>query len=324
MLPPASYRFSLVRIAQFNDFIHRCMQPFHEIPGLPHKTIVRLKSTVASNLVRLPEGIENVIQQEVNQELRRSPASFRAALNMELKRRFGPNSLAIPISARLEEISDGDFRFETDLSSKLNVSHEDLHLLGQAAGFAVGCLTQRLSEMRVHSALTGFSEVDAELAESKFGYVAGAIAPRSQERRFQRVVQLSGPPDLRLEWGERVISVDKLLKVRESDECRVFRDWLRSTDEMNDREVQEMLSNLRAKLGLRASSTTGKVVRFLASTAAGLIGVLPGAVAGAIDSFIVEKLFPRNGIVMFINNQFPSIFKHPEDRKDPGLGITEP
>jgi len=76
---------------------------------------------------------------------------------------------------------------------------------------------------------------------------------------------------------------------------------------MNDREVQEMLSNLRAKLGLRASSTTGKVVRFLASTAAGLIGVLPGAVAGAIDSFIVEKLFPRNGIVMFINNQFPSI-----------------
>lgn len=321
VLPSGSYRFSVVRIAEFNKFIHRCMEPFHQIAGLPHKSIVRLKSTVASNLVRLPEGVQNLIQQEINQELRRSPALFRVAVDMEVKRRFGSDSLEIPISARLEEISNGDFRFETDLSSKLNISHEDVHVLGQAAGFGIGCLTQRLSEMRIHSALTGFSEVDTALAESKFGYVANAIAPRSQERRFERVVQLSGFPDIRLEWGERVINVDKLLKVRESDECRVFRDWLRSSDEVSDGDLQAMISNLRAKLGLRATSTSGKVIRFMASTGAGLLGALPGAIAGVIDSFIVEKLFPTKGISTFINDQYPSIFEYPGDRNGPGLGI---
>ena len=66
-------------------------------------------------------------------------------------------------------------------------------------------------------------------------------------------MRLSGFPDVRL-----VISADKLLQVRESDECRVFRDWLRSTDELTDEDVKELVSNLRAKLGILASSASGR------------------------------------------------------------------
>jgi hypothetical protein len=313
MLPSGSYAFSTVRIGEFGNFIHRCMQPFHEIAGLTHKDILRLKRTVASNLIRLPDGVQDLIHQEIGRELRSNPALFRAALDLEVKRRFGPDAPTVPIDVRLEEIAEGDFRLETNLCSALNISSEDVHIIGQSAGFAVGVLTQRLAEMRAHSALTGFSEADIELAEKKFSFVAQALTPRFQEQRFQRVVRLSGFPDVRLDWGERVINVDRLLKVRESDECRAFRDWLRSTDGMTDKQVEEIVGGLRARLGTVAGSTSGRVVRFLASVGIGLLGVIPGALAGAIDAFIVERLFPKSGIVTFISGQFPSIFEYPPD-----------
>ena len=281
--------------------------------GLPHKSILRLKSTIAANLVRIPQGLENVIQQETYQELRTNPTLFRAALDVELKRKFGGAALEIPISARLEEIRDGAFRFETDIVSKLNVSSEDLHKIGRAAGFAVSCLTQRLAEMRAHSALTGFLDLDTELVEKKLSLAGSAIDPQLEERRFQRVVRLSGFPDIRPEWGERVINVDQLLKVRESDECRAFRTWLRSTDAMRDKEIVELVSSLRARLGNIATSRSGKIVRFLVTKAVGLTGIVPGAIAGIVNSFIVEKILPKNGIVTFISDQFPSIFEYPKE-----------
>ena len=244
---------------------------------MPHKSIIRLKKTVASNLVRLPPGIENELQQEVMRELTKNPALFRAAFDIELKRRFGPSALTVPVRADLEEIETGDYRFETDIGEKFNVSLDNVHSLGQ--------VMQRLAEMRAHSALNGFSQVDTELVEKKFSLLASVVAPRAQERRFERVIRLSGFPDVRLEWGERVNNVDNLLRVRESDECRAFRDWLRSSDELSDSEIAELVTGLRAKLGLMAGSKSGKVVKFLASTALGLLGAIPGALAGLIDSF---------------------------------------
>ena len=313
VLSSRSYRFSVLRIAKFDDFVHRCIQPFHEMAGLPHKTILRLKSTIAENLVRIPEGLENIIQKETNQELRTNPTLFRAAVNLELKRRFGPDVLELPLTPGLYEERSGDFRFETDIGDKLNVSIDNLHNIGQAAGFAVGTLPQRLAEMRGHSALTGFSDVDTELAEKKLGLIAFAFAPQTEEQRFRRVVRLSGFPEIRPEWGERVIDVDKLLKVRESDECRAFRTWLRSTDAMSDKEIVDLISSFRARLGNFASSNPGKMVRFLALTAVGMADAKLGTIAGIVDTFIVEKILPKNGIVAFISDHFPSLFEYPKE-----------
>ena len=310
-LPLGSYAFRIIRIAEFNDFVHRSLQPLHEIEGVPHKSILRLKKTIASNLVRLPTGIENELQQEMMREFTKNPALFRAAVDIELKRKFGSSALTVPVRADLEEIEAGDYRFETDIREKFNTSRDEVHNIGQAAGFAVGVLMQRLTEMRAHSALNGFSQVDTELVDKKFSLLARVVAPEAQERRFKRVISLSGFPDVRLEWGERVINVDKLLKVRESDECRAFRDWLRSTDELSDNEITELVKGLRAKLGLMAGSESGKIVRFLASTSLSLLGTVPGVLSGLIDSFIAEKLFPKKGIIAFVSNQFPSIFEYP-------------
>lgn len=312
LLPPCSYAFRFVQIAEYEDFVHRCLQPLHGMSGIKHKSILRLKRTIASNLIRVPYGLRDQMQAAGNEELRNSPSLFRNAVNLELARRFGPGSVKIPIVLRLEEIAPGDFRFESDVAAKFNASAEDVHSIGMTAGFAVFRLTQRLSEMEAYSALTGFSPEDITLAQAKFNYVASAIDPHSQERRLQRVLELAALPEFRLEWGERVINVDKLLKIRDSDECRAFREWLRSTDHLSDQEVRQQVSNLRNSIGSLANSVPGKILRFLVSSAMGIAGPLNGTVAGIIDTFIIERLFPKRGIVSFISSDYPSLFEYPK------------
>ena len=63
-----------------------------------------------------------------------------------------------------------------------------------------------------------------------------------------------------------------------------------------------------------AASPGGKLVRLAATTGIGLIpvvGPIAGAAAGAIDSFLVEKVLPRSGIVAFLTETYPSLFVSP-------------
>ena len=313
LLPPCCYAFRYVKVAKYEDYIHRCLQPLHTIPGLKHKVILRLKRAIVSSLVRLPAGFFDSIQGEMTEEFRASPSLLRAAFDLELGRRFGTDVANIPIKFRFDEIGPGDFRVESDLSINLNISINEVHNIGMAAGFAVATLVQRLAEMKTFSALTGFSETDVALARSKFEFLARAIIPDVQERRFTRVMQLSGFPDFRLEWNERTVNVHKLLDVRDSDECRVFREWLRSTDILSDKQISDLVAGLRAKLGTMANNLSGKAFRFLASSAIAVYGGLPSLIAGFIDSFIVDKVFPKKGIISFVSRQYPSIFEYPKE-----------
>ena len=313
LLPPCCYAFRYVKVAQYEDYIHRCLQPLHTIPGLKHKAILRLKRAIVSSLVRVPAGFADSIQSEMTEQFRASPSLVRAAFDLELGRRFGTEVANIPIKFRFDEIGLGDFRVESDLAMNLNVSINEVHNIGMAAGFAVATLVQRLAEMKTFSALTGFSETDVALAQAKFNFLARAVIPDMQERRFSRVMQLCGFPDFRLEWNERTVNVHKLLDVRDSDECLVFREWLRSTDTRSDKEIQDVIAGLRAKLGTMANNASGKVFRFLASAVIGKYGVFPSLITGFIDSFIIDRLFPKKGIISFVSRQYPSIFEYPKE-----------
>lgn len=107
------------------------------------------------------------------------------------------------------------------------------------------------------------------------------------------------------------MDVQKLLKTRDSAECRAFREWLSTVEDVTDAEIKEMVSSLRSKMASIAASPGGKLVRLAATTGIGLIpviGPITGAAAGAIDSFLVDKVLPRSGIVAFLTETYPSLF----------------
>ena len=110
------------------------------------------------------------------------------------------------------------------------------------------------------------------------------------------------------------MEVQKLLKIRDSAECREFREWLSSLGDTSDAEIKAMVTSLIRKLASMAASSGGKLVRLAATTGIGLIpviGPIAGATASAIDSFLVEKVLPRSGIVAFLTETYPSLFVSP-------------
>jgi len=104
-----------------------------------------------------------------------------------------------------------------------------------------------------------------------------------------------------------------LLEIRESDECREFRNWLPEIGQASDEEIRDHVRSVRTKLGNTAASTQGKAVRLLATTGIGflpVIGPIAGFVAGSLDTFLLEKLLPKSGPVAFLSKLFPSVFEN--------------
>ena len=83
-------------------------------------------------------------------------------------------------------------------------------------------------------------------------------------------------------------------------------------DGRNGSEIKERIGSLRAKFGNLTQSYTGKLVRLLATTGIGLIpppvGLVAGALAGFLDTFLIERVLPKSGVVAFLSSLYPSIF----------------
>lgn len=124
-------------------------------------------------------------------------------------------------------------------------------------------------------------------------------------------MSITGLPDIEHAAEDGNLSIPRLIEIRESKECHEFRDWLASVDSASDRDIEQQFRSLRARLSVAAHGTTGKTVRWLASTGLGIVpgaGVALGAVAGLLDTFLVEKILPQNGPVTFLSKTYPSVF----------------
>ena len=92
--------------------------------------------------------------------------------------------------------------------------------------------------MKHFEAVTGFQTEDLPYFEDKVGFIAREVNPDAQEGRLDWIVEIAGLPELS-DWvpGAK-IDVKKLLKLRDSDECREFRQWLRGIDFETDEGIK--------------------------------------------------------------------------------------
>lgn len=165
--------------------------------------------------------------------------------------------------------------------------------------------------MKFFSALTGFNREEGQLFAERCGFLASLASPQPLQQTFIRVVEVAGLPMIS-ESNIGSINVPRLMELRQSDECRSFREWLSQVEESDDREISDRVNSLNARLGNVLHATPTKVVRFIATTGIGIllgIGPLLGIAAGALDNFLLEKLFPRNGPIAFLGKMYPSIFE---------------
>ena len=97
-----------------------------------------------------------------------------------------------------------------------------------------------------------------------------------------------------------VVTVDNLLKVRDSSEAREFRDWLTSVGDADEDEIRNQIAGWRVKAGIKAESTVGKVIRLLTTNLPGFlppqVGMPLGLALGVLDTFLLSTAIPRTGV----------------------------
>jgi hypothetical protein len=215
---------------------------------------------------------------------------------------------------KIHKVGEDRYQAETNLLEKTRLSRDDIHNSIKLALLGISGLTQRIGEMKAHVALSGFTEQELPLFRTKFDSLADAMGSQRQEEFLQRVISISGLADIA---PDQRIDMEKLLQIRSEPEALEFRGWLASVDKLSDSEISDRVASLNAKIGLAAQSATGKALRLLVTTLAGLVSLPSGVVLSTLDQFMWDKFFSRSGVAAFVNDLYPSIFKTNEEKRKP-------
>lgn len=313
-LPLSFYSYSVLRVKNQDQKIEQRLEKIAALPNLSGGSGMYLADEIQKNLTPMPDTFTKAVFEGFYADLRNKSEVAKAALEIEL-RRLGikPKRLRV----RLEEIAPEDFHLDTNMTLAYGLSDNTAHKVGDRALMAVADLNVQIALMMTHSALCGLNETDLPLLQGKLSLLGSLIDPGKNGVRFDRVVQLAGLP--RPQLGRDKLDAEKILRIRESDDCRAFRDWLGSTDNLSDADIQEGLVAFSTTLKAALNSSYGRVMRFIVSnglqvaTGASL-GIAAGAIAtvgiNALDAFVLERLAPKDSIISFLGKEYPSIFKN--------------
>jgi hypothetical protein len=237
----------------------------------------------------------------------RSP-TFMAALDLRLGQAGHKLLKRDQISA--ERLGNtGRLKFRID---EVDSWTPDLTKAIRAATVAVAGLEAQFGHMERDNAVGGIKEDSLAIMERKVQTLWQELRPSERVEQFYRVQSIAELPDFE-EWlRDPGLDMKSFLKVRQTAECREFREFLGRSASMNDEELRARTTSLRGKIGSSVKSKFGKTLRLIGTTAAGLVpgvGLVLGSAASAADSFLVEKVFPSTGIISFIGSQYPSIFR---------------
>lgn len=202
--------------------------------------------------------------------------------------------------------------FWIDPSWMKNLAPDKKRNLIQDTLFAAANLCLRKEKMRLHNALVGFREKDLPLLEEDLRFLRALFDADGQIETLQRVLRISGAPDVEEHLTDHFIDVDALIDVRAARETADFRAWLWKSHNASDGEIEERVRGIRNRIGRFLGSTTGKGLRWLAGVGIGAVpglGAIAGATLGAADTFLLEKILPDSGVMTFIGDLYPSIFR---------------
>lgn len=309
-LPLGSYRLTTIGIGDRPAYLHGALQEVHKA-DIPFKAAKRLKAALVPRLLEYPSSAGQAGVVDAGLELRQQHPVIWRAIRAAVRKETGLDPGSDP-EFRVDGLGeDGDFRVVTAMGATLGLPPDQEHRLVERGILEVAGLDQRIHLMDSFGAVSGFQEDEAELFEQKMSFVLSQVNPAIHERRFDRVVTLAGLPGLEaLPPGAR-IDVHRLLRLRESAECREVRAWLREVDSETDQEIIARFGSVRDELAAITQSPLGRLVRFLTATGVGLVplvGPIIGAALSAADTFILDRVLGKPGPAAFIGRHYPSIF----------------
>jgi len=308
-----SFSFAHMSVKK-KQYVSSCLECISSIPDITFKQKKKLKRAIVDQILPIPEnsGLQSITN--FRQDVTSNRPVVKSAIIHQIKKQknltVSNTELKAHFTQGIEE--EDEFDSETNISSLLGLSEDETHQILQSALFGVGMLNRRIENMQCYNALSGFIDDEVPLFEEKLSFLEELVSPNTRAKEFQRVISITGLPDFdHIKNGSSKINIEKFLKVRDSAECRDFREWIASLQSTTDEEIKERTLCLRTKIASAIHSPIGGALRFLATTAFGFAGASEAVNIGvdALDSFLLDKILPKGGIATFIHRMYPSIFE---------------
>ncbi|HEX8123755.1 MAG TPA: hypothetical protein VF549_21065 [Solirubrobacteraceae bacterium] len=310
-LPTGSYAISPVRMTPPSDFVSTQLRRIDNVPGMKAKHAKKLRHLVGTGLVVNPDSALRRAQEQIACDFEAVAPILKVAIAAALARRTRIELDPSAFELRLEPLGGHDWRAETNLADVARVQPQEVHdVVGQ--GLAVAAtLNIRVALMQEFSALSGLQVHDLPIFEEKLASITRELDPEVQRSRYNRVIELTGLPDVSNDPTVRDLDMVELLEITSGAEVRDFREWLRTTDSLTDEQVTEAIRPVRDALGRAVRGRAAKAVRFATTTGIGMAAPPVGLAVGALDAFVLEELLPRPGPTAFLSQLSGSVFQAP-------------
>jgi hypothetical protein len=308
-LPLLSYSFSLIRSSYENDYLVRSVQDVHHALFNVHtrSDLTKLEGAILRAVMPIPEDAGGAAILAFDSELKANSPIFRTALVSRL--RLVPNFIAqqSDVSLTVHPVDDTDYHVETNLES-FGLTKEETHKTVESSLLAAGYLNRRIEDMENYNALSGVVDDELFLFGEKLKLLAASVSPKRREATFDKVLRVGRFPAFEFQPPTKTFDMEKFLKIRDSKECKDFRNWLKQAQFCDDREIYLQVKSLRARLGALLHGRTGKIIRFALTNLAGVTNPVVGWGVGVLDTFVLDKVLPLSGPALFLDKMYGSLF----------------
>ncbi|HEX3679023.1 MAG TPA: hypothetical protein VHU90_04815 [Galbitalea sp.] len=307
-LPAGSYAIHAVWARPPREVLSRQLHKVDAVPGLTSKQAQKLRQLAGACLLPAHEDVLQSAQEQISRDFEANPSGLKVAIALALKREFELELSPSLLELRMEPLGHREWRADTNLPDLTSLTAQQLHdVVGHGLAGAAG-LNVRLALMRGFSALTGFQVNDLPLFEEKMEFVTRQIDPDLQHKRFDRVSEIVGLPDVSGDPSVHDVDVEKLLEITQGSEVHDFRRWLRTSSAMTDEEMASLVHPVRDAVGKAVRGPLAKAVRLATTTGVGLVVPPAGVALSALDTFLVDKVMPHPGPTAFLTRLARSVF----------------
>lgn len=307
-LPSGSYSIHAVWARPPREFLSRQLHKVDAVPGLTSKQAQKVRQLAGACLLPAPDEVLQSAQEQISRDFETSPLGLKVAIALAMKREVELELSPLDIELRMEPLGHREWRAETNLADLTRLAPKQLHdVVGHGLAGAAG-LNVRLALMRGFSALSAFQVNDLSLFEEKLEFVTRQIDPGLQDKRFDRVCEIVGLPDVSSDPRIQDVDVEKLLEITQGSEVHEFRRWLRTSSAMTDEEVADLVRPVRDAVGKAVRGPLAKAVRLATTTGVGVVVPPAGVALSVLDTFLVDKVMPYPGPTAFLSRLAQSVF----------------
>jgi hypothetical protein len=306
-LPLGSFEFVPIDIADQKEYIANNIRFTNDyVPRL--KDAIKVKRAILDTIIENPADIVPSTFQGLRRALLGDNEITKLAVSTAAHQFHGKSIPLTKLELEIESIKNSEYRTRSNVAELLSISEQESHKIVERGILNLSGLYQRLSYMHGFNSSAWFHEEDVPLLNRELSRLSTMVTTTKLEEPFIRIQNLLGLPDI---TPSKQIDIRLVMKLRESKECRDFRQWLESSEDLSNKEIGVLVNSFSEKISRAVDTIPGRAIRLAVSAGIGsaLAGPAAGITLSAIEDFTFKYMVKKPGPISLINNHLRRLYE---------------